>query len=181
VDKPQRWPLRHKTPEIPLQPLTAQETLDAIKRQADSMERQIALQETLNKQWLELRQWRREGEGSREETPPKFSVAAEIINPTNMPLTIGAINVGVRSTKETFGGGNELAPGQSIKIAYPIIVESDSDLVAYNAYRLILTFYGSIEYTDAFKKKQVQPFSCTGVFGPDHYARFSLVPIPRMV
>ena len=146
--------------------LTAQSTLDAIKRQSDSMERQIALQETLNQQWLEIRGWRREGEGSREEIPPKFSVASEIVNPTNMPLTIDVINVAVRTTTETFGGGNELAPGESIKIAFPIIVESDSDLGAYNAYRLILRFYGSIEYTDAFKKKQEQPFSCTGVFGP---------------
>jgi hypothetical protein len=161
--------------------LTAQATLDAIKRQSDSMERQIALQETLNQQWLEIRGWRREGQGSREEIPPKFSVASEIINPTNMPLTIDVINIGVRTTKETFGGGNELAPGQSIKIAFPIIVESDSDLAAYNAYRFMLRFYGSIEYTDAFKKKQEQPFSCTGVFGPSHYAKFSLIPIPGML
>jgi hypothetical protein len=173
--------IRSQATEMRHQRILMRRTLNTIRKQTGTMERQIVLQETLNQQWLEIRGWRREGEGPRETEPPQFSVACEIVNPTNMPLTINVINIGVRTTRETFGAGNELPPGQSIKIAFPIIVASDTDLEAYRAHRFILTFCGSIEYTDAFKKKQEQPFSCTGVFGPKHFNRFSLVPIPRMV
>jgi hypothetical protein len=145
------------------------------------MNRQIALQETLNQQWLDIINWRREGGASREENPPKFGIAAEIVNPTNVPLTINVLTIGIRGEQESYGTGNVLAPSQTVKIAIPFVVNSESDLAAYSKYGLVLTVYGSIEYTDAFKKKQTQPFSCTGIFGPGHYARFSAIPLPRQV
>ena len=39
---------------------------------AIATQRSVELQETLNQQWLDISGWRREGEGSRETTPPRF-------------------------------------------------------------------------------------------------------------
>ena len=57
---------------------------------AANAERSIRLQEIYQQQWLLIDGWRREGFGSRETNSPHFTIAADISNPTDLPLTINS-------------------------------------------------------------------------------------------
>jgi hypothetical protein len=152
-------------------------TLNTIERQADITERQtkatedsVNLQETLNQQWLDISGWRREGDSSRELNPPVFTIAADISNPTNAPLTVKSVTIRIIGDESMkYEVGNTLAPnGEPIKITYSYTVKPH-ELKAYETYALALPIDGFVDYVDCFKKAQRQDFMRACFLGPKSF------------
>jgi hypothetical protein len=144
------------------------EQTEATKRAAEAAERSIALQETVQQQWIEIGGWRRQGGSSREENPPHFTIAAELTNPTNIPLNIKVISMATKGAVITRTIGNMLAPGASITMDYPIILNQDQTIL-YQSHRLVLAVTGYVEYVDAFGKGKKQSFNQWCVCGRQNY------------
>lgn len=129
----------------------------------------IHLQETLNQQWIEIAGWRKEGFGSRELNPPRFTIAAEIKNRTAAPLTIQKVWIGYPGhAPAEYEYRTTLAPhGEPIKVTFSGAVDSTPGqlgLYDVNHYPIILE--GRVEFTDCFRKQQSQPFRRALWLGP---------------
>lgn len=142
-------------------------TFDQMQRQANMMERQITLQETLSQQWVEVSDWRKEGFGSRELNPPRFTIAAEIRNPTQAPLTIQFAYIGTPGKPlMEYEIKRVLAPGgSSEKITYSGEVEA-SMIRAYDMGQFPVVIQGKVMYTDCFGKDRFHPFRQACFLGP---------------
>jgi hypothetical protein len=136
---------------------------------ARAAQKSVELQEIIQQQWLITEGWRREGQGSREESPPRFTIAMEITNPTDLPVTVKVIKIGIRGSGVTRTVGNKLAPGRSIKSTVGPITVSKEDLPKYMDYRLVVPVSGFVIYDDGFKKEQTQSFAEWCVLGRDNH------------
>lgn len=150
------------------------------KDAAEATRRNVELQETLNQQWLQISGWRREGFGSRESSPPRFTIAFEISNPTQVPLTVKAVDVRiVGEPTANYEPGNVLAPyGEPVKVTYSYEVKPEW-IDGYQKYALPLVVEGVITYVDCFERERTQPFRRACFLGPGSYFSSSQLAPPR--
>lgn len=149
---------------------STRKSAEATKKAAEATRKSVELQEILNRQWLEISGWRREGGGSREDNPPRFTIAADISNPTNAPLTVKSATIGiVGNDSMEYEIGNTLAPnGEPIKITYSYTVKAP-EIAAYEKYALPLVVDGFVVFVDCFGKEQRQDFMRACFLGPKHF------------
>jgi len=147
------------------------------EKAAEATRDSVKLQEIVQQQWVQIDGWRREGEGSYEETPPRFAFAMEVSNPTDVPLTVESVSMTVSAVTIASKVGNVLGPGDPIKVSFPMTIKPDQ-MAAYKAYRLVTVITGFVVYVDAFKNKKTQPFGQCCTLGPKHYAVFSPLEMP---
>jgi flagellar basal body-associated protein FliL len=84
----------------------------AMRESTAEVKRQANFQEIAMQQWIEISGWRREGGSSREENPPRFTIAADLSNPTAVPLTVKSVSIRiVGEPTADYEVGNVLAPG----------------------------------------------------------------------
>lgn len=152
-------------------------TLSTIRAQTTTIQKSVELQETFNQQWLAINGWRREGGSSREHSPPKFSIAMDIANPTDIPLTVKEIKTIVRGKSIRHSVNNKLGPGRSIKCTSGEIILSPEETALYMRYRLTFGFSGYVVYEDAFGKEKHQSFSEWCVLGQGNYFEHAPVEI----
>ena len=162
------------------------ESTKTIKQQVDIMERQtkatesaaiatqksVELQEVIQQQWLQIEGWRREGGGSAEENPPRFTIAMEVCNPTQVPLTLETVTAQVGREHFELDARNLLPPnGGWYKAEFPIALRSEQ-IPGYMSYGLALNISGAVTYVDAFKNRKEQPFTQRCICGPKNHAEF---------
>jgi hypothetical protein len=149
------------------------------RKAAQSARDGIRLQETLNQQWVEISGWRKEGFGSRELTPPRFTIAAEIGNTTQAPLTVQFVFIGVPGKPlAEYEIKSMLAPNaEPIKITYSGEVEP-MFAQSYNMGHFPVVIQGQIRFTDCFEKERTQSFRRACYLGPG--IRFQSVAISEL-
>lgn len=139
----------------------------AARNSVSAMEHQITLQETLSQQWVEITGWRKEGFGSRELDPPRFTIAAEISNPTQAPLTVCKVFIGAPGKPlAEYEIESVLAPGaEPIKITHSDAVEPHMTS-AYDMGHFPFVVQGRVIFTDCFGKDRSHPFRRACFLGP---------------
>jgi hypothetical protein len=145
---------------------------------AANAERSIRLQEIVQQQWLVIDGWRREGFSSRETNPPHFTIAADISNPTDLPLTIKFITVKMPGGPSAdYEVGNVLPPhGDAIKFTYSHPVKPEW-LSGYEKYSLPIILEGVVTYVDCFQNERIQRFRRGCILGPvNHFVSHPMAP-----
>ncbi len=149
-------------------------------RSASAMERSVTLQEIVQRQWLEIDGWRREGFGSRENDPPTYTIAVDIGNPTSAPLSLKSARIrAIGYAPADYKLGHVLGPGgEPIRISYSGTIEPEL-MGAYNKYILPLPMEGHVVYIDCFGKERIQRFRRACFLGPVKYFTSSAMSPPK--
>ena len=142
----------------------ARRNAKAAKISAEFMVRQVKLQEAGMRQWVNLEKWTTGSSPIR----PKNELVVEfqIVNPTQVPLTLDAV-------LNKIGGGQSndqgitglLAPGNPYIVTLPMRL-SDEQMAAFDQANLVLTVRCDILFTDAMERKWQQIFGRMMVCGP---------------
>ncbi len=146
---------------------------------AEATRDSIRLQEALNRQWVEITGWRKEGFDPPGTDPPRFTISAEIRNPTQAPVTIRAVQIGmVGKLPIKYEFNTVLAPrGDSLEITCYGTVEAIAREF-YDAGNFILVVQVTVNFIDCFEKERPQPFRRACLIGPRD--QFRSVPMPEL-
>jgi hypothetical protein len=138
----------------------------AANRQANIMERQIALQEAALEQWITVANWKIDVVNPGEWKEAILDINFSIVNQTNFPLTLNEISFSGEGQDHTFTEALSLAPrGDPYTVNVAILI---SEEMAKNAVgieigpdfytALNLTVKIVVRYTDILKARRSETF-----------------------
>jgi hypothetical protein len=147
-----------------------------IERQTVAIENGVKLQKALNRQWLNLENWRMNAQGNPGDAEITLNFGFEIVNPTQMPLDLRYVRVSIESNKvPLIYLRNTLAPGKKYSIEAPIIIRGE-EIRLYFADQLKLLTYIAVDFVDAFRDKENQIFAKESFFRPTGISQFLYIP-----
>ena len=135
---------------------------------AQATERSVRLQEALNQQRVEVSGWRIGGR--TESNPPRFTIFADVSNPTAVPLTIRSVSMkALGESSADYEVENMLASDSDpIGVSWSGEVKPEW-LDSYQENMLVLNFSVSVTYVDCFGKEQIQTFLQACFLGPKYF------------
>jgi len=139
-------------------------TAKAARAAADSVE----LQKTLKRQWLDLENWRIKGEGLPSDKKITLAVIFDVVNATDMPLTLKIAELFTTGQRCFSTLEYVLAPKGKYSLDFPIEFRGEQ-IALYFSNNLVINVFGFLSYIDAFgeRKKQRMGQVCLG--GPDGF------------
>jgi hypothetical protein len=150
----------------------AADSVEAINRQAGILERQtkateeaaeatrdsVRIQQTINRQWLNLDKWNSSGVAKFGDRS-RIGLSFDVVNPTDMPLQLKHIEIFNADGNKVFSPNKRLAPTKSHPVLFDIKL-SESDITAYSTNWLRLHIFGTIAFMDNFGDRRNQLFGC---------------------
>ncbi len=148
----------------------AMKTADA----TEATEKSVRLQEVGLLQWVAIEKWECDCPSPfPTATNVPLKITFDVVNPTNMPLTLQSVGIEKRGGVEGFDipANILLEPKKTHSIPLPIILTGDK-IASYLRGELVLTIIGTIGYVDVFDDLREKSFVCMCICGPNG-ARFS--------
>jgi hypothetical protein len=147
---------------------------DATRKSAEATEKSVRLQETQLRQWVDIRELgcRNVLPNSTEITECTLVFYFEILNPTNMPLTLEWIVTRIGQTKQSAALHHLLAPNNSYPREASTFLRNNL-FNDFKAYKLIQNVIITVGFKDAFDNDRKQTFAFTCLCGPPNMCRIS--------
>lgn len=127
----------------------------------------MELQKTLKTQWVDLENWSAKAPWRLDDTELLVTIFYEIVNPTDMPLTVKRVEVSTGSGRNKSASEFVLNPKSRKLMSVPFSFADKERIDLYFGGDLVINIFGTVTFKNNFGKLQRQLFGevCKGGVG----------------
>jgi len=143
---------------------TIKEQTQATRIAAEATEKSVRLQEVNLRQWVTIENWCSVGVWIPEGGALSLHVQFDVVNPTNLPLTLDSVFImfachGGTDQGSKIGRKNLVPPGKGHPVVTSIKITEEQSLKWEDLKELVFFVNGYIEFEDVLKEVRNQPFN----------------------
>jgi len=128
----------------------------AMQRSTEATVKSVRLQETALRQWVDIEKWRAMPY-LREDGVLTLHIEFDVVNPTNLPLTLNAVSTIIDGQQGSISQKNLLPPKNRHAVAMPIKITQEQ-LLKWKQDKIGFPVSGQVIYEDILEQVRPQPF-----------------------